>query len=164
MTKQGSLAGIIVDRPEDLYQDPLIILVPSLFVVTVSLVTMRLFSLVMQLADMLAGRTSWLSLHLALRQLGRQSYEYSIPLLLVIVTLAMGIYTVSMAKSLDQWLIDRMYYQTGADLTISPQPNVEGTSYVDGSWIPAPDEFRKIPSVLSATRVNNFPAQFGPVL
>ena len=162
MTKQGSLAGIIVDRPEDLYQDPLIILVPALFVITASLVTMRLFSWGMRLADLVAGRTSWLTLHLALRQLGRQSYEYSIPLLLVIVTLAMGVYTVSMAKSLDQWLVDRMYYRVGTDLTILPEPNVEGTSYIDGSWIPAPEEFRKIKGVLSATRVIKYPARFGP--
>ena len=156
MLKRGSLAGLVVSSPDDIYRDPLLILVPALFVVTASLVTMRLFSLVMRLLDALANYTPWLTLHLALRQLGRQSQDYIRPLLLVIVSLAMGIYTLSMAASLDQWLVDRMYYQAGADITLTPRPLVEGTIYPDGDWIPAPAEFQKIPGVNHATRVGSY--------
>jgi putative ABC transport system permease protein len=168
MIKEGSLARLIVNRPADIYQDPLLILVPALFIITASLLTMRLFSIIMRVADALAGLTPWLTLHLALRQLGRQSHDYVRPILLVIVTLAMGVYTVSMAKSLDKWLIDRMYYRTGADLTITPSPNVEGEVYADGSWIPAPADFLKVDGIAQATRVGDYPSriyigQFGEV-
>ena len=156
MSKRGSLAGMIVNQPEDLYQDPLLIVVPALFVVTAALVTMRLFSFVMRLLDVLAIRTPWLSIHLALRQLGRQSHEYISPLLLVIIALAMGIYTLSMAASLDQWLVDRMYYRAGADITFLPMPLVEGVTYPDGNWVPAPQEFTEVEGVLSATRVGTY--------
>jgi hypothetical protein len=117
---------------------------------------MRLFSFVMRLLDVLAIRTPWLSIHLALRQLGRQSHEYISPLLLVIIALAMGIYTLSMAASLDQWLVDRMYYRAGADITFLPMPLVEGVTYTDGNWVPAPQEFTKVEGVLSATRVGTY--------
>jgi putative ABC transport system permease protein len=156
MSQRGSLAGMIVSQPEDLYQDPLLIVVPALFVVTAALVTMRLFSLAMRMLDVVANRTPWLSIHLALRQLGRQSHEYISPLLLVIIALAMGIYTLSMATSLDQWLVDRMYYRAGADITFLPMPLSRGVTYTDGNWVPAPQEFTKVEGVLGATRVGTY--------
>lgn len=156
MVQRGSLVGLIVQAPEDLYQDPLLIVVPALFVVTGALVTMRLFSIAMRLLDFIANRTPWLSVHLALRQLGRQSHEYISPLLLVIIALAMGIYTISMASSLDQWLVDRISYRAGADMSFEPQPNVDGVTYPDGNWVPAPYEFTQVPGVLAATRVGTY--------
>ncbi len=113
----------------------------------------------MRALDALASLTPWLTLHLALRQLGRQSQDYIRPLLLVIISLAMGVYTLSMAASLDQWLVDRMYYGVGADLVFTPRPLVEGTEYVGGDWIPLPAEFRKVEGVTSATSVGDFPAR-----
>lgn len=162
MSKRGSLAGLIVSRPEDLYQDPLLILVPALFVITSALLTMRLFSVAMRLLDVLANRTPWLTIHLALRQLGRQSHEYISPLLLVIIALSMGIYTLSMATSLDQWLVDRMYYRTGADITFTPLSVSGGVIPSDGNWVAAPQEFTKVDGVLGATRIGNFPSRITP--
>ena len=158
MSRRGSLTGWITTQPEDLYQDPLLIVVPALFIITAALVTMRLFSVSMRLLDVLANRTRWLTIHLALRQLGRQSHEYVSPLLLVIIALSMGIYTLSMAKSLDQWLVDRMYYRTGADITFTPlTATIEVLS--DGNWIPAPQQFTKVDGVLNAARVGKYPAR-----
>lgn len=159
LAQRGSLAGLVVDRPEDLYRDPLLILVPAFFVVTASLITMRLFSLAMRLIDLLASHTPWLTLHLALRQLGRQSQDYISPLLLVIISLAMGVYTLSMAASLDQWLVDRIYYRNGADYTFRPMPLIEGATFTDGSWIPQPENFQQVDGVLAAARVGQYPAR-----
>ena len=158
LTLRGSLAGLIVDRPEDLYRDPMLILVPAIFVLTASLLTMRLFPLVMRAIDVLANLTPWLSIHLALRQLGRQGQDYVKPLLLVIVSLAMGVYMLSMAASLDQWLVDRMYYSVGTDITFTPQPFTEGIEYTSGAWIPEPSAFRKVEGVAGAARVGHMGA------
>jgi putative ABC transport system permease protein len=160
LSQRGSLAGLVVNKPEDLYRDPLLILVPALFVVTLSLVTMRLFALVMRLVDLIAGHMPVLTLHLALRQLGRQSLDYVTPLLLVIISLALGVYTLSMAASLDQWLVDRMYYKGGADLVLEPLPLDAETEVTDGNWIPVPGNFMQLPGVTGATRVGNYTARF----
>jgi putative ABC transport system permease protein len=160
LSKRGSLAGLVVDKPEDLYRDPLLILVPALFVVTLSLVTMRLFALVMRLIDLVAGKVPVLTLHLALRQLGRQSLDYVTPLLLVIISLALGVYTLSMAASLDQWLVDRMYYRAGADLVLQPLPLDVETAVTDGNWIPVPGDFMRLDGVTGATRVGDYSARF----
>ena len=159
MARQGSLANLVITNPDDLYRDPLLVLIPALFVVTASLMAMRVFSLAMRLLDLLAGLPSWFTLHLTLRQLGRQSHDYIQPILLVIVSLAMGVYTLSMAASLDQWLVDRIDYRVGADMTFTPQPLLEGTTYIDGNWIPSPSELKTIPGVVQAARVVNFTAR-----
>jgi putative ABC transport system permease protein len=159
MRARGSLAGILTSRPEDLYQDPLLVVVPALFVITAALITMRLFSVAMRLLDVLANRTRLLSVHLALRQLGRQSHEYVSPLLLVIISLSLGIYTLSMAVSLDQWLVDRMYYRAGADMTFTPLPLTGEVGISDGNWVLPPPEFSQLDGVLGATRVGSYPSR-----
>ena len=166
LADQGTLALLVRDRPEDLFRDPLLILVPALFILTGSLLAMRLFPLIMRLMDQVASLMPRTMLYLAFRQLGRQGHTYINPLLLVIVSLGLGIYTLSMAASLDQWLVDRMYYNTGTDLTFEPFLESQALSQgVDGTtdaaptgaeWIPPQQEFAALPGVLAATRVGDY--------
>ncbi|MCS7220047.1 MAG: ABC transporter permease [Anaerolineae bacterium] len=160
---KGTLALLVRDRPEDLYRDPLLILVPALFILTAALISMRLFPLVMWLMDRLASVAPWIVPHLALRQLGRQSQSYANPLLLVITSLALGIYTLSMAASLDQWLVDRMYYRVGADVVFEPAPLRRDDGPTEpaagADWIPLPSEFLDLPGVQAVTRVGDYPAE-----
>jgi putative ABC transport system permease protein len=171
LTNRGTLAMLVQDRPEDLYQDPLLILVPGLFILAAALLALRIFPLVMRLVDVLAGLIPWITPHLTLRQLSRHSSSYINPLLLLIVSLALGSYMMSMASSLDQWLIDRMYYRVGADMAFEPYPasmleaatseeDAAGgrTDITTGIWIPLPDEFRALPGVTTVARVGDFNA------
>jgi putative ABC transport system permease protein len=163
LADRGTLALMVSDHPEELFRDPLLVLVPGLFIITAALLVMRLFPLMMRLLDIFAGLTPWLTLHLAMRQLGRQGHSYINPLLLVIVSLALGVYSFSMAASLDQWLIDRMYYFSGADLTFQPREKTAGqeggSGTVGGDWIPPKDEFASLPGVVEATRVGDYTAE-----
>ncbi|MEJ5310837.1 MAG: ABC transporter permease [Anaerolineae bacterium] len=163
LTRYGTLALLVRDKPEDLYQDPLLILVPALAIITFALLTLRIFPLIMRAIDVIASLTPWATPHLALRQLGRESQAYINPLLLVIVSLALGVYTISMAASLDQWLVDRMYYRAGTDLAFSvylPDTTSSGppeaTTPVTGEWIPLPTQFEALEGVAKATRVGNY--------
>jgi len=80
------------------------------------------------------------------------------------VSLALGVYTISMAASLDQWLVDRMYYRAGTDLALSvylPDASSssgppEETAPVTGEWIPLPTQFETLEGVEKATRVGNY--------
>ncbi|MFN2273019.1 MAG: FtsX-like permease family protein [Anaerolineae bacterium] len=172
LTNRGTLAMLVQDRPEDLYQDPLLVLVPGLFILAAALLALRIFPLIMRLLDSLAGLVPWITPHLTLRQLSRHSSSYINPLLLLIVSLALGSYMMSMASSLDQWLIDRIYYRVGADMSFEPYPAsmletdtssaesvAAGTpDLTTGIWIPLPDEFRALPGVTAVTRVGDFDA------
>jgi putative ABC transport system permease protein len=156
--ERGSLGALVQDRPEDLYQDPLLILVPGLFIITFALIAMRFFPLLMRLLDHLARLIKWLPGYLALRQLGRQSHAYINPLLLVIVSLALGVYTLSMAASMDRWLADRVNHEVGADMTFIPYKEsvAMGPPVPGAEWVPPIDEFKVLPGVESAARVGNF--------
>ncbi|HNT75541.1 MAG TPA: hypothetical protein PKH77_11030 [Anaerolineae bacterium] len=168
LSRRGTLAMLVQDRPEDLYQDPLLVLVPALFILTVALLSLRVFPWIMRLLDLLANLIPWSTPHLALRQLGRQSQVYINPLLLVIVSLALGVYMISMAASLDKWLIERIYYQVGADVAMGVAPPSSGSSssmaeasagsteVITGEWIPMPAEFNDLPGVAGATRVGDY--------
>lgn len=162
LANQGTLAAMVQERTQDLFSDPLLILVPALFVLTASLLVMRIFPWLMRLLDWISSRTSLLSLHLALRQLGRYSQRYINPLLLVIVCLALGIYTYSMALSLDQWLIDRVRYAVGADVTFEPIPTQDSNSSGaadlpdSGLFIPTVHEFQQREGITAAARVGEY--------
>ena len=122
----------------------------------------------MRVLDAFASRTRLVTLHLALRQLARYSQGYVNPLLLVVVALALGIYTYSLAASLDQWLIDRVYYSAGADIAFEPysETGVEvgggssGGEVQGAPWIPPKGEFVDLGGVEGATRVGRYPAEF----
>jgi putative ABC transport system permease protein len=163
LTKQGTLALRAGEPPDQLFQDPLLILVPALFVLTAALLAMRIFPWFMRLLDLLARYTPWLTLHLALRQLGRNSQGYLNPLLLIIIALGMGIYTRALAASLDQWLTDQVYYRIGADVTFVPAPPLsveESEPPPDGVFIPPKDEFRDLPGVQAVTRMGDYRVSF----
>jgi putative ABC transport system permease protein len=160
LTQRGSISMLVEDAPTDLYRDPLLILVPALFILTGALMTLRIFPLIMKGLDFIANLIPWPTPHLALRQLGRRSTMYINPLLLVIVSLALGVYTISMAASLDQWLIDRMYYRSGSQLSFGVYPITATSSasatIVSGEWIPQPANFESVDGIRSATRVGEF--------
>lgn len=159
--RQGSLGALVESSPEDLYQDPLLILVPGLFIITFALIAMRFFPLLMRLLDLAARLIRWLPGYLALRQLGRQSHAYINPLLLVIVSLALGVYTLSMAASMDRWLSDRVYHKVGTDLAFTPFSDTDamGAPEPGAAWIPPIDEFMALPGVDHAARVGDYEAE-----
>jgi len=99
----------------DPFRNPLLFLVPTLFVFTLALIFIRLFPLLMELLSGLAQHVPQASLVLALRQLARSPGQYTGPLLLIALTLGLACFTASMAKTLDQGLVDQVYYAYGAD-------------------------------------------------
>lgn len=157
LQRHGSLAMLVTDRPADLFRDPLLVLVPALFILTGSLLIMRLFPLIMRGLDWVAALLPWIAPHLALRQLGRQVQSYVNPLLLIMISLGLGIYTFSLAASLDQWLVDRMYYEAGADMSFVPVPaSAEGASATDATWILPLEDFLNLPGVANGMRVGSY--------
>ncbi len=159
LLQRGTFAALVKERPEEIFQDPLLIVAPALLSVVGSLLAMRIFPWLMRLLDWLAKRTSGLSIHLALRQLARYSQSYINPLLLVIISLSLGVYSHALAASLDQWLDDRISYRTGADLTFEPfdWALLSDTNRAPGAdWVPPPSVFATLPGVAAATRFGDY--------
>lgn len=166
LSLRGSLGALTGDLPEDILQDPLLILLPALMIFCAALLSMRIFFLIMRVFDRLARWVRWIPLHLSLRQISRAGQYAVTPLLLIVVVLALGIYTASLAASLDQWLIDRMHYNVGADATFLPMPpgsdGGDGSSSgesADASWVPTRAEFTELAGVTAAGRVGRYSAR-----
>lgn len=162
LAKRGTLALSAGQEPADLLQNPLLIVVPALFILTAALLSMRIFPWLMRLADLAARRTPSLALHLALRHLARHSHQYMHPLLLVVIALGMGVYTRSLADSLDQWLAEQVFYRVGADVTFRPLPPLSDGELVlppDAVFIPEKANFLDVPGVVGVTRVGDYPAR-----
>jgi len=102
----------------DPFQNPLLFVVPALFIFALGLLFIRLFPLLMAALAWLSGWLPGTPMVLALRHLARSSRHYTSPLLLLILTLGLAAFTASMALTLDSHLVDRVYYQIGGDVRL----------------------------------------------
>ena len=180
LNNRGTISFLGDNGGGDPFQDPLLFLVPSLTILAVSLVLIRLFPLIMELLAWASGQVvRSVSIVLALRQLARVSRQYTGSLLLLILTLSLATFTASMARTLDQSLIDRMYYKYGGDYflaeageNLAAEAEAAGggeaggggsaseTEAVEvGGWVFVPvSEHLKVPGIKAATRIGSYPA------
>jgi putative ABC transport system permease protein len=98
--------------------DPLMFLASSLFAISACMLAVRIFPLFMKVVAMVTQRTSHVGPYMAIQETSRQSNEHINIMLLVMISLVLGIFSASMAKTLDEWMHDSQYYQVGADLVI----------------------------------------------
>jgi putative ABC transport system permease protein len=100
------------------FSNPFLFLVPVVFVFSLSLVCIRLFPLAMRILAWLANVWRGVVPVLALRHLARTARHYTGPMLLLILTLSLAVFTASMAQTLDDYTIERSYYDVGADFRL----------------------------------------------
>jgi putative ABC transport system permease protein len=117
LNQQGSIA--FLSQGDDPFANPLLFLVPALFCFALSLLFVRLFPLVMSGVAWLMERLPALTSLITFRQLARASNQYTGPLLLISLTLSLATFTASMALTLDDHLVDQVYYQLGSDLNLA---------------------------------------------
>jgi putative ABC transport system permease protein len=145
-------------------QDPLLFLVPALFVLATSLLLARLFALGMRICDWLSALGRQPTPYLAFRQLARQSGQYTGALLLVVIALGLGGFSASMAASLDSWLVDQVHYQIGSDVLIrqmlDPRYVEAGLIPPDGPWMLPVETYLELPGVTAAARVGMYTASY----
>ena len=94
--------------------DPILFLVPVAFFIGAGLLMLRLYPLAMAGLGWLSNRFRGIVLQLTLRRLSRSSGQYVSLLVLLIMTVAMGIYNGSAARTLLVNFEDRIKYVNGA--------------------------------------------------
>ena len=116
------------------FKDPLLFLVPSLTIFAVSLLLIRLFPLLMEGLTWLTGRISKsVSVVLAFRQLARTSRQFTGALLLLVLTLSLATFTASMARTLNQSMLDSWRYRYGGDYNLIESGENTETGATSGS-------------------------------
>ena len=147
---------LTLDSQEQLLIDPLLLIVPPVFIFSLSLFFLRVFPLLTAGFGQIAAWVGGPSALLALRQISRTPVQYSALVLLLILTLALGSYTASAAHTIDQNFTDRVHYDIPADLELWEAWDYneeEGFYYVP----PFSDHF--VPGVEEVSRFATFEVQ-----
>ena len=125
--------------------DPLLFVVPVLFFLGFGLVVLRLFPLAMAAMSRLTTIVRGVVWQLSFRRLARNTGPFVSVVVLLIVTVAMGIYNGSAARTLQLNIADRIRYLVGAEVVV-----IE-------SWVPpdpsdpAPPRRREDPRPVAAS-------------
>ncbi len=167
------------------FQNPLLFLLPTLFMLSLSLILLRFLPRLLSALAWLLAQLPGVSSLMAVRQLARTASGSAAthlgPLLLIMLTLGLAGFVSSMAYSLDHYLVDSAYYAAGADLNLaesgeytgqaptapgqpgSPRPTpTPAPSNKPAVWnfLPVSDHLR-LPGVLAAARVGRYESELG---
>ncbi len=172
-------------RTSDPFSDPVRFLAPVLMLGASALLLVRFFPIIMRGLAWLAGRLPInTSILLALRSLARAPVNYVGPLLLLIFTMGLAVFSSSIAHTLDRHLVDSTYFRNGADLRMieTGDSNAKPSGFGGGgqaapaaapqngaseapveeepvyyTFVPVQEHLR-IPGVKAASRIGNYRA------
>ena len=159
---------IVVEGVADIeraYDQPLVFLLPPLSILAFSLLALRFLPFILSFLTWLIHLTNSVGLLIVTRQLERSPQLYQLPLILLISTVSLGIYTASFARTIDHYLIEQQYYRIGADIAVriySANELFAGTNseneeaYANVSMHIS--EFHEIQSIDYATRIGEYGA------
>jgi putative ABC transport system permease protein len=183
LRQSGSIDVLGASAKGDPFTNPLLIMVPALAIFAFSLFFLRLMPLIMRVFTWIFAHTRSVGLMMAARHLARTPSTYTLPLVLLILTLSLSAFTATLAGTLDHHLHDQMYYRIGSDvnfLDLGDSPDsgsgpmggapaqAQPGSSSNGLQIKDPNppgwyflpvtEYLKLPSVKEATRVGRYQA------
>lgn len=121
--QSGTTAGT------QLMLDPLLFIIPVLFIATAGLLSLRIIPLIIRFVSVLTDTLPEVTLSVSLRQFFRNSTQYLPLIFFIIMTVSLGIYSSSIARTLNQNFIDSMMYKNGAEIVISEKWSFDTPSY-----------------------------------
>jgi putative ABC transport system permease protein len=168
LRQQGGL-NITVSKgviSQDPFQNPLLVLVPSIGIFALTLMTLRLLPFLMIIISKIISRTRSIGFLAATRHLARTTGNYHAPLILLVLTLSLSTFTATLAQTLDRHLHDQLYYSVGSDAQLiefgeapagsSPSTSVgfSSTNQNENSWVFVPvTEHLRVPEIQAAARI-----------
>lgn len=158
---QGGPLGLMGMRSgTDTARDPLLLLAPTLFLFAGSLLSAELFLFLIRPLALVARMLPMTPTYFGWTSLVREGQQYRIPVFLLVLCLNLGIFYASLARSADIWLVDRLRYRVGADLTFEhlTYGDAGGAGVASDSWLLPPSAYEALPGVERATRVGRYSA------
>lgn len=150
--------------------DPLVLLAPTLFIFTAPLIASEAFTWLIYPLSLLGRFLPWTSGYLASTNLVRAGGRYRGAIYRLTLSLTLGVFYASVARSADIWLVESLQHRYGADLVIKlteEQGDRFGAFGGDSSEplevsMVSSDVYRTVGGVLAATRVAEFEATLQP--
>ncbi len=150
---------------EEAYNQPFVFLMPPLTIFALTLFLLRFLPPMLRVMAWLIQWTNSVGLLIVTRQLERAPGAYYLPLILLVSTISLGIYTASFARTIDRYLYEQQYYRVSADVSVrvfsqnpSAMPGGGGGSDAPPAYMHI-SEFTSMPHVLGATRIGEYTAK-----
>ncbi len=156
---QGGPLGLMGMRTgTEASRDPLLLLAPTLFLFTASLITAELFLILIRPLALVARFLPSPSTYFGWTSLVREGQQYRIPVFLLVLCLNLGIFYASLARSADIWLVDRLRYRVGADLSFEhlSYGDAGGAGVWSAAWTLPASTYESVPGVERAVRFGRF--------
>jgi len=109
--------------------DPMLFLIPVLFLATAGLISLRVMPWLIRFFSFFVEQLPEVSLTVTLRQFFRNSGQYSPLIFFIIMTVSLGIYSSSIARTLEQNFIDSLMYEHGADVVLTEKWHFDTPTY-----------------------------------
>jgi hypothetical protein len=105
--------------------DPIQLLTPAFFILTVGIVFLRLFPLALKLLAWVVSRAQGVAVLIGMWQLVRNPVHYSRLVLLLMLATAVGMFAASFGTTLERSYEDRAAYQAGAPLRLAAMRRID---------------------------------------
>ncbi|MFP4661657.1 MAG: FtsX-like permease family protein [Halanaerobiales bacterium] len=129
LLKQISLLENGGTEGSQLMLDPMLFLIPVLFLATAGLLSLRVIPWILRVILLLIEKLPEVSLTVTLRQFFRNTGQYSPLIFFIIMTVSLGIYSSSIARTLNQNFTDSLMYEYGTDVIISERWSFDSVAY-----------------------------------
>ncbi len=167
VVQQGALIDVEggARNIEDAYDQPFVFLLPPLTIFALTLFILRFLPPILRALAWLIQWTNNVGLLIVTRQLERAPGAYYLPLILLVCTISLGIYTASFARTIDRYLYEQQFYRVSADLSVRVFSQNPASIPGGGGGNDAPpaymhiSEFTSMPHVEGATRIGEYTAK-----
>lgn len=104
----------------DISVDPILFFIPVLFILGASLLCLRLYPLFLKLIYKM-GKKLWPpSIYATLIQVSRSSFSYHFLMVFIMLTLSVGIFSATAARTINRNAEEKILYKNGTDIVIQP--------------------------------------------
>lgn len=108
----------IADAESSFAVDPFLFFVPAAFIIGLGLVSLRIYPFLLKGLYKLGKKYFSLSFYSTLIQVSRSSKQYLYLMLFLILTIAVGVFSASAARTINNNLEEQIRYENGADLAV----------------------------------------------
>jgi ABC-type antimicrobial peptide transport system permease subunit len=117
--------------------DPVMLLAPAFFILTVGIVFLRLFPLVLRVLAWVVARAQGAAVLIGMWQLVRNPMHYSRLVLLLMFATAVGMFAASFGATLDSSYADRASYQSGSKWRLTDVRGIQAQGPIDSGSLTA---------------------------
>ncbi|GAE92029.1 hypothetical protein JCM21714_1006 [Gracilibacillus boraciitolerans JCM 21714] len=114
--RQEALATLT--QGKDVNIDPILFFLPALFIIGLGLFILRIYPFVLKVIYRLGEKFWSISLYSSFLQVSRSAKQYQFLMLFLIMTIGIGMYSTSAARTINHNLEEQILYQNGADITL----------------------------------------------